>query len=69
MLFIFPEIPRLVHPCYLGRMGAPLHNQIYQLSINYAVNLLSECNADGFVTLSLGQVILVCLMSSMSIYL
>ena len=23
MLFIFPEIPRLVHPCYLGRMGAP----------------------------------------------
>ena len=45
MLFIFPEIPRLVHPYYLGRMGAPLHNQIYQLSINYAVNLLSECNA------------------------
>ena len=23
MLFIFPEIPRLMHPCYLGRMGAP----------------------------------------------
>ena len=23
MLFIFPEIPRLVHPCYLGQMGAP----------------------------------------------
>ena len=23
MLFIFPEIPRLVHPCYLGRMSAP----------------------------------------------
>ena len=23
MLFIFPKIPRLVHPCYLGRMGAP----------------------------------------------
>ena len=21
--FIFPEIPRLVHPCYLGRMGTP----------------------------------------------
>ena len=26
MLFIFPEIPRLVHPCYLGRMGAPENN-------------------------------------------
>ena len=23
MLFILLEIPRLVHPCYLGRMGAP----------------------------------------------
>ena len=23
--FIFPEIPRLVHPCYLGRMGAPAY--------------------------------------------
>ena len=21
--FIFPEIPRLIHPCYLGLMGAP----------------------------------------------
>ena len=21
----FPEIPHLVHPCYLGRMGAPEH--------------------------------------------
>ena len=28
MLFIFPEIPRLVHPCYLGRMGAPGNLQI-----------------------------------------
>ena len=25
MLFIFPEIPRLVHPWYLGRMGAPVY--------------------------------------------
>ena len=25
MLFIFPEIPRLMHPCYLGRMGAPAY--------------------------------------------
>ena len=25
MLFIFPEIPRFVHPCYLGQMGAPDH--------------------------------------------
>ena len=24
----FPEIPRLVHPCYLGRMGAP-DNEYY----------------------------------------
>ena len=22
-----PEIPRLVHPCYLGRMGAPAHDK------------------------------------------
>ena len=21
--FFFPKIPRLMHPCYLGRMGAP----------------------------------------------
>ena len=21
--YYFPEIPRLVHPCYLGRLGAP----------------------------------------------
>ena len=25
MHFIFPEILRLMHPCYLGRMGAPVH--------------------------------------------
>ena len=28
MLFIFPEIPLLVHPCYLGRMGAPENHLI-----------------------------------------
>ena len=27
MLFIFPEIPRLMHPCYLGRMGAPEYSR------------------------------------------
>ena len=26
MLFIFPEIPCLVYPCYLGQMGAPANN-------------------------------------------
>ena len=30
MLFIFPEIPRLMHPCYLGLMGAP-ENQVISL--------------------------------------
>ena len=25
MIFIFPKIPRLMHPCYLGRMGAPVN--------------------------------------------
>ena len=35
----FPEIPRLVHPCYLGRMGAPGYsidcaNDLFSYSMN-----------------------------------
>ena len=40
MLFIFPEIPRLVHPCYLGRMGAPVHTIPWQV-ILFQINLSS----------------------------
>ena len=28
--FFFPKIPHLMHPCYLGRMGAP-ENQVILL--------------------------------------
>ena len=31
MLFISPEIPRLVHPCYLGQMGAPANRGMSKL--------------------------------------
>ena len=37
MLFIFPEIPRLMHPCYLGRMGA--HVYIEQVHRFYGPSL------------------------------
>ena len=38
----FPEIPRLVHPCYLGQMGAPVYffRAIFDLSNKIALLIL-----------------------------